>query len=164
MFRVNSLKCATLTAHTRRSVVVPEKRQALSMPAAFACRHVPHSSETPRTFVFYPSKGTRSPGKAAREVARRAGMPQSFPVSQLHPCRSRASAVRTTLVANTTKRAQFLHSVQNAEASPLSLLASCLPVLTLVFPPLSHWQAASLTYCSLFMLLLSLPSLLFESA
>lgn len=91
------------------------------------------------------------------------GCPSHFPC-QLHPCRSRASAVRTTLVANTTKRAQFLHSVQNAEASPLSLLALCLPVLTLVFPPLSHWQAASLTYCSLFMLLLSLPSLLFESA
>lgn len=37
MFRVNSLKCATLTAHTRRSVVVPEKRQALSsMPACAA--------------------------------------------------------------------------------------------------------------------------------
>lgn len=129
----NSLKCATLTAPNtlrRRSREVTGfiHARCSCMPACAA------QFRATSYFCLISIQRHGSPGKTAREVARLAGMPQSFPVSQLHPCSSLPGAARTTLVANTTKRAQFLHSVQNAEASPLSLLALCLPVLTLVCP------------------------------
>lgn len=145
------------------------------MPAASACKRVLHSALATQfgNTVYFCLLSIQRHNRARLHArsCKGQGCLSHFPRLNSIPAPvspvSRGPLCTASLVANTTKRAQFLHSVQNAEASPLSLLASCLPVLTPLFffpPPLSHWQAASLTYCSLFMLLLSLPSLLFESA